>query len=691
MWLRSWSESQCRVINKTISAKLDVSFKKIQNTKKIFHFPNAELGNLFYGTTSLIFYLISLCTTITHLKRTIITQLIKFSISNYNYFSDNNKSNRISFTYNIDTNVKAFLIENFLLPIIFLFVSILFALAFTYCILYQIGNISNDDKQLGVNLILVDTAQSQSLPSSNSSSIVLHLNELEENSKSSFSLANSSPSSISPIASPLISSPSRSSSSPIPNDRVTKESEDFIDKKINILPKTKPNADVPTHTVSFSSEFFNAIVNKKKPYCRNVTGKSKIKCFYFPAFNSCFHLAMCMCLLVTRLLLHQHEFESPTTSSETIGGATTTTTQNEFLKSNLNSLKLIKYFYMNRNNTQLIDGLFRELNQKIISNKHLKLDKKRSTEWTATRNTSDLADNFLNKFQIDCNYMNYFLAFLVLMFKSTRVYSKMNRLYASLVFVHLLLFALLNLTTYPAFELLFKVKMKTKLIKSATSSLSIIDSIRNENFILNSNLHRLVPSLFDNKHFMLSIYLLSWTLNLVYLATLNFFATSFYKDAQWKIKLKFENYLNYWESMDKSKSPVDDRKIIYDNNLFNSFQQHTRALTLFQSEENASGTKQYKAIIAGILAFVVCQIFRLPLIYSCYIKYFIHSFDTYLFALMFQLIYLMYNAVFWIILSFRKEWLVNFTSEFRILLWHHLYCQHFNKTPKKFHNLQRGR
>jgi hypothetical protein len=44
-----------------------------------------------------------------------------------------------------------------------------------------------------------------------------------------------------------------------------------------------------------------------------------------------------------------------------------------------------------------------------------------------------------------------------------------------------------------------------------------------------------------------------------------------------------------------------------------------------------------------------------------------------------QLVYLLFNALFWIILSFKTQWDVKFTRQFRILLWHQIYVQYLYK------------
>ena len=395
---------------------------------------------------------------------------------------------------------------------------------------------------------------------------------------------------------------------------------------------------------------------------------------------------MCLCLLVTKLQLNQFDksvYSNPIQKQSHV---------ENHIRSDLNSLKLIRYFYMNRNNTKLIDHLFNELNEKIISNKNLNLDS------NSTSKLFNFKKKVPNKFQIDSNFINYSLAFLVFSLKFTRIYSRMNLLYATLVLVHLLLFMISNLTMYPALEIICRNNLKHQ--KNISTSDSIFDTLKNESFISNSHLYKLVPSAFDNQKFMIVTYVLSWLLNLIYLASLNVFATSFYKDAQLKIKYKFESYLNYY-SANETKSNVlgeSGKKIIYDNNIVNPFllqSNQTDSIVLYHgNDDDGSGTKQYKAIIGGIFLLLLTETFRLPFVYSCYIKYFIYSFDVYLLALSFQLVYLLFNAIFWIILSFKKEWSVHFTPQFRILLWHELYSQYFNRdnrfSPNKQTNLNRN-
>jgi hypothetical protein len=653
MWLKIWAKkwTSTQKFNNRLCSKLDMPIKRTKKTKELcFRFPNAELGMLFYGTIALILHLISLYMTIRRLKQVISAELIKFSIKSYANPNDIPHS-----------DIKSFLAENFLAPIVSIFASVIFAFMFACCILFKAGNLGNDDKQLGVDLILIDGScpinglenSSENLSSSN-----LNTKEKEDTEKSSPSQVQSSPSSsISSMSS------SRSISSPFTE---TRENNDFINNKINVMPKTITTKSLDPFGTSF--------LTKKNPYFHNLSKKSKVKFFYLPAFNSCFHLIMCLSLLITKLLLNHFE-----TSAYSISNANIENKLNHG-HNDLNSIKLIRYFYMNRNNTQAIDHLFRELNEKIILNKNLNLGPANSTSKML---------KVSNKFQIDFNYINYSLAFLVLTLKFTRVYSKMNMFYAFLVFLHLLFFTLLNLTMYPALEILFKNSLNST--NKSTSDSSILDTLKNENYISNSNLYKLVPSSFESQKFMLITYIASWLLNLIYLTSINVFGTSFYKDAQLKIKCKFESYLNYYGANESNANALDEvgKKSIYDNNIVNPFLEsnYAKSIVLYHgNDDGGSGTKQYKAIIAGIFLLLITEAIRVPFIYSCYIKYFIYSFDTYLLALMFQLVYLLYNAIFWIILSFKKEWIVRFTPQFRVLLWHQLYSQHLKRNRKLFLN-----
>jgi hypothetical protein len=286
--------------------------KRTKKTKELcFRFPNAELGMLFYGKIALILHLISLYMTIRRLKQVISAELIKFSIKSYANPNDIPQG-----------DIKSFLAENFLAPIVSIFASVMFALIFAFCILFKAGNLGNDDKQLGVDLILMDGSSpinGLENSSENLSSSILNAKEKEEEivdiEKSSPSLAQSPSSSLSSMSS------SRSISSPFTETRVNN---DFINNKINVMPRTITTKSLDT--------FGTASLAKKNPYFHNLSRKSKLKFFYLPAFNSCFHLIMCLCLLVTKLLLNQFE-----TSASPISNAN--------IENKLNHIPNINSFY----------------------------------------------------------------------------------------------------------------------------------------------------------------------------------------------------------------------------------------------------------------------------------------------------------------------------------------------------------
>jgi len=52
----------------------------------------------------------------------------------------------------------------------------------------------------------------------------------------------------------------------------------------------------------------------------------------------------------------------------------------------------------------------------------------------------------------------------------------------------------------------------------------------------------------------------------------------------------------------------------------------------------------------------------------------------YLVSLCSQLVYLLYNSMLWMIISFKTNWKINFSSKFQILLWHTIYS---NNTPNE--------
>ena len=259
LWAKNWKTAP--KFNKRLISKLHLSLKNIKKTKQcLFRVPNSELGTLFYGAIAFILYIFSLYSTIRRLKQVAFAELVKFSIENYDS------------TDSTQSNVKSFLFENFLAPIVFVFASIIFAFMFAYCILFKIGNMGNDDQQLGIDLILIDGILSSNKyenNSKNSSSTILNLNEIEEmtdNSKSSSPIVNSSShSSISSVSS------RHSSSSPLPNE--TRVNDDFINKKINVMPKIYSDKSI---------DFFNTIslMNaKKETYFHNLSNKSKMYFF----------------------------------------------------------------------------------------------------------------------------------------------------------------------------------------------------------------------------------------------------------------------------------------------------------------------------------------------------------------------------------------------------------------------------
>lgn len=686
-------------LNQTKTSQQIMARKK----RKLNFLKCAELGTIFYGVISLVLYLLSLLIIIAQTKKLISAVSDEYEIVNRNSSAD----------FVINSNY--FILTQFFLPLFFILASIICAICFFISSFFKIGNTGNDDLQLGVDLVLIEANSKITKLSAPTTVCTSFVNDeladhLIADSKSPS--PNSSPSIVSPMSSPLVSSSSISSSSSPPlsssSKSITQRSKDDcelltskVSKKFKIQKETSINDEL-MNTISI----LNKSSAENRSYYFNFSTSSRksfIKFFYMPSICSMFHLAMCFCLLLSRLFLDKFKLNYELSRFNTNKNSNLYTFLFEDYNTSINSLKLVNYYYQNRNNTNLMKDLFKELSQKINLNSTNKIKQSRfehilSSPMTTTpghlntqvnlSNIVGILIDFGNKMHIDLNYLNYFIAFLMFLFKFTKIYSKANTLYAFLVFVHLLLFALLNFSTFPAFEIIFKTNNKLNksksvysksngslLVNKSANSTDFFSLIQNKNYISNANLQKLMPDLFDSEVFMLSTYILSWLLNLVYLSSLNVFAISFYRDAQAKIKTKYENYLN--------KYGVDSDSADLRNNIYDNYTKHKGANTQTHKNPNQKRVKnQYKAIIIGIFVLLITETCRLPFVYSCYIKYFVYNLDIYLLALMFQLVYLLYNALFWIILSFKKEWLVRFTPQFRILLWHHLYSQHFNEQHK---------
>ena len=279
----------------------------------------------------------------------------------------------------------------------------------------------------------------------------------------------------------------------------------------------------------------------------------------------------------------------------------------------------------------------------------------------------------LGSYVLDITHLNCLIAFLALSFKVTRVYSCMNRFYAMLIAIHMGLFTILNITTYTAFETLFKTNsLKSLSVRIMESNLKGLISIGNSRNDSNQILPKETSIVsMESDKVVLGVYLAGWTMNLIYLSTLNLFGFSFYKHAQLKLKHKYENFLAQYITSNRNG---------FKSAIKNPHMPHFKPE--IQPEYSPIMSKigvknQYRSILIGIVLLLATELLRIPLVYSFYIKYFRTNVEVFLFALVGQIAYLIFNALFWIFLSFKTQWVVRFTGSFRVLYWNRLFTEHF--------------
>lgn len=288
-------------------------------------------------------------------------------------------------------------------------------------------------------------------------------------------------------------------------------------------------------------------------------------------------------------------------------------------------------------------------------------------------NLNQIFTKSLGGYVINIVHVNSLLAFLALGFKITRVYSSMNRFYSMLIAIHMTIFTILNITTYTAFETFFKTNsLKSLSIRIMESHLKGLISIGNSKNDSDQVLPKQTSIMFmESDKVVLVMYLAGWIMNIVYLSTLNLFGYSFYKHAQLKLKHKYENFLAQYITSNKNG---------FKSNMKNPHMPHFKPeiQTEFSPIMSKIGVKnQYRSILIGIVLLLATELLRMPLVYTFYIKYFRTNIKIYLFALIGQLAYLIFNALFWIFLSFKTQWAVRFTGSFRVLYWNRLFTEHF--------------
>lgn len=283
---------------------------------------------------------------------------------------------------------------------------------------------------------------------------------------------------------------------------------------------------------------------------------------------------------------------------------------------------------------------------------------------------------------IDLNYINYIFGFIVLGYKMTRVYSNINRLYGILVFVQVILFTILNLTTLSAFRVLYETSgiryLSTRINQSSLKNLINSDSLytRNSSVLFHPN-HSVFAAVFlESDHLLLTTFFTSWILNLLYLGSLNFFGFSFFSQAQLKIRHKYEQCLSQFIANKNS----------YSGNKFKTIARCGKSGLQIEYRPVLSKIgvqNQYKAILAGIVLLLAIEIFQIPFIYTFYMSYMYRNLEIYLMALCAQLVYLLANALFWILLSFKPDWTVRFTANYRVLYWNRMFTEYIHAQNSK--------
>ena len=538
-----------------------------------------DLGTILYATFAICLNLVSIMLTIKQIKHFMFTLMWDLSVriteTIYLFDKSPNADPNLS-------NSKYFVLNQFWTPIAFVTCSFIFMVCFGVCSCFKIGNLGNDNIQLGIDLVSTD-----------------------------------------------------------PSIRSKHDQEESVKGiKINSLINDgsfigKSNSSSETSSSSLYSSFRSLTNLPMQSGKINIFQFNLLKLFCLPPVSCCFHLMMCFCLMVARLSLDKYMLGYDLTRKQAI--------PSEIINSN-STLGQMNQFVFGYINT---------------------------------------VDN-----QLDLNYLNYFLGFTMLIYKTTRVYSNMNRLYAFLVFFHVVFFTLVNLSTLAAFEALFKsmrITRMSEIIKETSGLSRLIRNLDLNRTSVNATSNKLLPGIFlNNEPFLMGFFIAGSLLNLIYLSCLNLFAFTFYKNAQSRIRRKYECYLNNFvicskPSMGRPSSVLSGFISKESRGSFNldTIEKAATSLPRLNSIAHLDIQNQYMSVLAGIVVLLLTEFFRAPLIYAFYVKYFVENVDVYLAGLMLQLSYLLFNALFWILLSFKTNWTVKFSSNFRILFWNHIYTEYF--------------
>lgn len=347
----------------------------------------------------------------------------------------------------------------------------------------------------------------------------------------------------------------------------------------------------------------------------------KPKFFFFlclPPINTCLHFSMCILLLMCKLNLDRFQ------------------QSNDLFKENQNSNQL------RLNATVLITQLM-------------------GFQFVFLSDMKDFIDYFK---LIDINYFNLIFAYLTLMFRLVRAHYTLNKNYSLLLLLNLILFTLLNILTTNAFEAIFKgnsIKLSETI--ASNEELKHLIELSNSTSSTRDN-SKFIPNVFKNDFILMISFKLSFMLNLMYFSSFNAFSLSFYVREYDKIKIKLETLLQEHDKRFNHSYLFSIKKKSQPNK---------------KSNGDYSIESQYRIIIIGIVLLLATELLRIPIIYLIFFKYLFLNSKSFLFVLIVQLVYLMYNAIVWFVFSFKTSWSVHFSSNFLMLLWNQLSLKSANR------------
>lgn len=555
-----------------------------------------SLNTVCYALIAICLYLISLSFIINEYKLLIFSIEYDLSIKlAENLFERKNETNILAI------KSKNFIINQFATSIIFLIFSFLFMLIFAFVSFFKFGYSINNNIRLGRDFVLIKPCK------------------LFSSKKGEYSFNNNNNTTSSPITS--------STTSFLPSSNISTTTDEILSsisvsccsaKSSPVLSSSSSFASASTSSTSSTADRVNSSIDK------SISQFS----FYLPPINSCLHMIMCFCFLMSRLNLEKFKLTNDL--------FTYNQQYDKYRKNKLNATLLVK---------------------RLLHIKYGNTSRSKLYEFI------NFGLELANTLKLDLNYFNYIIGFIVFLIQFTRIHSSMNKYYSFVIFTHLSLFTISSLTSYCSFENIFKsnlIKLTSKI--ASNDELKILIKVNttylNNNAIRTSTPSKYTPDLFNNESFLISCYVISWLLNLVYLSSLNAFATTFYMRQFGKLRFKFEFFLN------KRNKNISIIQMEHDKGIKSYFKKEK-----YKYKENNTLEIQYKIIITGIVILLLIEIFRIPFLYLCFCKYLFSSSEIYLVTLLFELIYLVFNSFIWILFSFKTKWRVHFSSKFRVLLW----------------------